>query len=188
MAVKEIERKYELLESDLDIIRKNFEFVSEKQIEDIYRDTEDFYLCKKNIRLRQRNWKWELKYPCWKNLTDTSCYDEYYGDEALGKLKQIIGDKKLIKLAEIKTKRQKYKTEWENYKFIIDVDDFWFGKLVEIEIIWEWDLERLKNKIEEFRKHRGLKWDVAKEWKGMLMLKYFRPQLYEYWKKILAKN
>jgi hypothetical protein len=57
-------------------------------------------------------------------LTDTSCYDEYYGDEALGKLKQIIGDKKLIKLAEIKTKRQKYKTEWENYKFIIDVDDF----------------------------------------------------------------
>jgi len=188
MPFKEIEKKYELLDSDLEIIRQNFNFVSKKQIEDIYRDTEDFYLCKNNIWLRQRNGKWELKYPCWKDIADTSCYEEYYGQDALNKSKEIIWEKKLIKLAEVKTNREKYKTSWNWYNFTIDVDDFWFWKLVEIEISGDGSVEDLSQKIEEFRKYWWLKWKEAKEWKGMLMLKYFAPEMYEYRKKLIENK
>ena len=188
MPFKEIEKKYQLLDTDLQIIRKNFDFVSKKQVEDVYWDTPDFYLCKNNIWLRQRNWRWELKYPCWKHLADTSCYEEYYDDYALDKLKEMIWDKELVKLAEVRTNREKYKTSWDWYDFVLDIDDFWFWKLIEIEISWEGNLEDLEKKIEEFRKYWWLKWKQAKEWKWMLMLKYFNPELYEYWKKILQNK
>jgi len=55
MPFVEIEKKYELVESDLNAIKSNFEFLWEKKIEDKYFDTEDFYLCKNNIWLRKRN-------------------------------------------------------------------------------------------------------------------------------------
>jgi hypothetical protein len=155
-------------------------------VEDIYYDVDDFFLCKNNIWLRERNWQLELKYPCWKNLTDTSCYEEYYNDDAKEKLKQIIWNKPLIKLAEVKTKRKKYETTWQWFDFTIDIDDFWFGRLLEIEISWEGDLDYLKNKIDEFRKYWWLRWKEAEEGKWLLMLKNQRLELYEYWKKILS--
>ena len=184
MPFLEIEKKYELLEEDIKIIQSNFDFVSEKFVEDVYYDTEDFFLCKNNIWLRERNWKLQLKYPCWKDLTDTSCYEEYYDEDAKNKLKEIIWDKSLIKLAEIKTHRKKFKIKWQWYNFTIDVDDFWFGRLVEIEIKWEGSLEDLKNKIKEFKKFWNLKGPEASEWKWLLMLKNQRPELYQYWKQI----
>jgi len=184
MAFLEVEKKYDLLDEDLQIIDKNFNFISDKVVKDIYYDTEDFYLCKHNIWLRDRDGKLQLKYPCTDNLADINCYHEYYDDEAKQKLQTIIWTNKLIKLAEVTTHRKKYKTTWEWYDFTIDVDDFEFGKLVEIEISGEGSLDTLKEKIEAFRDFWRLNGPETREWKWLLMLKYQRPELYDYWKNI----
>ncbi len=79
-----------------------------------------------------------MKYPCWESIIDTSCYEEYYGFVSLNRLREIIWYKKLIKLIELKTNREKYKTTWNGYDFVIDIDYFWFWKLIEIDMYWKW--------------------------------------------------
>jgi len=57
----EIEKKYELITRDYEIIKDICKFVEEKELTDYYLDDSDFTLMKNHYHLRMRNGKYELK-------------------------------------------------------------------------------------------------------------------------------
>ena len=57
----EIEKKYELTDTDYLWIKNQCEFISRKIVIDKFFDTSDFQLFAQKIKLRERNWELQLK-------------------------------------------------------------------------------------------------------------------------------
>ena len=122
----EIEKKYDLNNHDYDIIKGKCEFVDQKEIKDYYLDDSKFTLFKSSYKLRLRNWQYELKVKAPK-LSDWSSRSIELNDE-----KEI--EKELSKynlstdevtwVLEIITQREKYKINYKDYEFIIDIDRY----------------------------------------------------------------
>jgi predicted adenylyl cyclase CyaB len=139
----EVEKKFAVQKDELARLTAGARFLGEKKFTDIYYDTADYVLTKKDIWLRSRAGKFELKFPVsGKNEKwDMTAYDEIEDDAAISAKLGISGDGPFEPLllslgyfpfATITTTRSKY----EKDGFHIDVDEVDFGyALLEIELM-----------------------------------------------------
>lgn len=142
----EIERKFALKDGDRERLIDGAEFLKEKIIFDSYYDTDDYSLTSKDIWLRSRNGKFELKFPLHgkEGLNrEADQYEEITTDDGIRSRLNLAGEKSLeVDLEENGYKPFcSYKTTRQEYKkgiFIIDIDEADFGdsshQLAEIEL------------------------------------------------------
>ena len=137
----EVEKKFLINPSDVTRLLSGAEFVSQTKNVDIYWDTPDYSLTTKDLWLRSRNGKFELKVPM--HGEGGRVFDQY---EELDSDKQISDKLNLSQgvlqdelsrvnyrpFAELHTLRKKYKKGG----FVIDVDELDFGyNIVEVEML-----------------------------------------------------
>ena len=164
----EVERKFILKEGDIDKLTKRAEFISEKTFTDTYYDTAEFSLTTKDIWLRQRGDRFELKVPLNQGESMTNRvldqYEEYETEEEIRKILNLP-EKKTLKedleesgyhpIATLITTRKKYKKG----EFIIDFDIIDFGYSIgEIELMIKdkSEIKKASDKIIAFAEENGL--------------------------------
>ncbi|OGZ45752.1 MAG: hypothetical protein A3C84_00345 [Candidatus Ryanbacteria bacterium RIFCSPHIGHO2_02_FULL_48_12] len=139
----EVEKKFELDDASQAKLLAGTSFVSEKTFTDTYFDTKDFSLTTKDIWLRDRGGRFELKVPLndtWdKRVSDQ--YRELETDAEISEflhladdtaLKEALHASRYMPFASIVTTRRKYRKD----KFIIDIDVLDFGyQIAEIELM-----------------------------------------------------
>lgn len=128
-------------------LSKEAEFLGEKTIRDVYYDTEDYQLGKKDYWLRSRNGAFELKTPAARSA-NTAQYNEIEDEEGIKRALGITADVSLaehlmqasfIPFCDCLTVRRKYRLG----EFAIDVDDATYAgtdftfKTAEIEVMVE---------------------------------------------------
>ncbi len=177
----EIERKFEITQKDLFIIKNKCKLKSKNNIEDIYMDNKDYFLLLNNKFCRIRNSILELKDRKGKLLSK-----EYTGKEAIEKLKKIgINFTDLKKVFTINTFREKYEWKLKNKIFLIDYDKHKYWERYEIEV--EADSEEEGSIfIDKIIKNLWLDAIESKPWetKWMLYIKNEVPEIFEKMKKI----
>jgi len=140
----EVEKKFKLNKKQLARIEKLAKFVSKKTFTDIYFDDEKFSLTSRDVWLRKRGKKFELKVPgiSARAARRVNVYVEIYGQKKISrelKLKNSyswfvsnLRESGYCQFCRIKTTRKKYAYG----DFIIDIDEMDFGySLCEIEKI-----------------------------------------------------
>jgi len=132
----EIEKKFILTPEQEKNLVEEAEFLSTKQFTDIYYDDSDFSLTKKDIWLRERGGKFELKLPMNESLENRTS-DQYreleneddilshFGVQNIS-IKDFLIEKEYKPFCQITTTRKKYKKEGFN----IDLDSMDFGYTV----------------------------------------------------------
>lgn len=85
----EVEKKFIPDETHIGRIAENFTFVDERKFTDMYFDTADYSLTRKDIWLRLRGDKFELKVPLSEN--DKTQVDQYREFESPREIKRILG-------------------------------------------------------------------------------------------------
>ena len=139
----EIEKKFSVNQDGLARLIAGAHLLGEKKFTDVYYDTADYALTKKDIWLRSREGRFELKFPVAgaNEGRDMTAYDEIEDDAGiaaklgisgggqLGALLQALG---YLPFATITTTRMKY--EKEGFHIDIDKTDFEYA-LLEIELM-----------------------------------------------------
>ena len=138
----EVEKKFILTPEQEKSLIEGAEFLGEKQFADIYYDDKDFSLTTKDIWLRERDGKYELKLPMNESL-ENRVSDQYreldvdsdilahFGAPGVS-VEDFLIEKGYKPFCEITTIRKKYKKE----DFVIDLDVMDFGyTLAEIEFM-----------------------------------------------------
>lgn len=179
----EIEKKYDLTNHDFDIIKDKCEFIEEKEIKDYYLDDSNFTLFKKDHRLRLRNGKYELKIKDQKiNDTSTRSIEIDDEDKIEAELKKFnLSTDHVTWVLEVITHRSKYKYNYKQQEFIIDIDIYKYGSRYEVELcvnddseIDGWTL------IDELRNELWLTGlQQINEWKISICAMYENINLYE---------
>lgn len=180
----EIEKQFELTTQDYEVIKQKCEFISKKEIIDIYLDTDNYIVFNKNYRARIRNWKPELKIKSYNKVTKLDTSFEYETIKEIEKeLEKLwIKFEDLIEVLEVKTNREKYKYFLNWIEFIVDIDIYKYWKRYEIELLFDddsWiDWAKL---INDFRKHIWLNSKEQDEsmWKIRTTSKFENKKLYE---------
>ena len=132
----EVEKKFILTPEQEKALIKGAEFLGEKKFTDVYYDDDNFSLTKKDIWLRERSGKFELKLPMNESL-ENRVSDQYLEldveDDILAhfgargvSIKDFLIEKGYKPFCEITTTRRKYKKEG----FGIDLDIMDFGYTV----------------------------------------------------------
>lgn len=185
----EVEKKFLFTDGESAALTKNAEFLGEKIFTDNYYDTADYKLTTKDIWLRERDGKWELKVGLIKNgkrVADQ--YDEIENEADIrrtlalsegGELHSVLAENGYESFCVCKTTRRKYRKE----NFIIDMDavdyrDFAYS-LGEIELMVKEksEIEVAVAKILEFAKAHHLTIAPVRG-KGIEYLKRKKPEHY----------
>lgn len=164
----EVERKFILKEETINKLTKGAEFISKKTFTDTYYDTANFSLTTKDMWLRQRGDRFELKVPLNQGESMTNRvldqYEEYETEEEIRKilnlpekktLKEDLEESGYCPIATLTTTRKKYKKG----EFIIDFDTIDFGYSIgEIELMIKdkSEIKEASDKIIAFAEENGL--------------------------------
>lgn len=161
----EVEKKFILTPEQEKSIIKDAEFLGEKQFTDIYYDDADFSLTTKDIWLRERDGRHELKLPMNESL-ENRVSDQYreldaeddilahFGARGIS-IKDFLTKKGYLPFCTITTTRRKYKKEG----FVVDLDITDFGyTLAEIEYMVsdESEIKEATNTIIKFAEKHGV--------------------------------
>lgn len=185
----EVEKKFILKEGDEESLIKGAKPLGEYAFSDTYYDKGSYPLAKKNIWLRSRDGRWELKI----GENEGGCgkkdsVDHYEKIETEGGIRKVLGVEHYASLADdleregykpvatFTTKRRSYKSG----KFNIDIDEASFGyNVVEIERVIEdrQNADKAAEEIAEFAKKRGLEGGRV-HGKVMEYIKQHDPQSY----------
>lgn len=165
----EVEKKFHITKEGGKKLTEGAKFVGEFTFSDTYYDKSSYPLAKKDIWLRARDGKWQLKIGEDDSGSETKKYMDYYEEIGMeGGIRKILGVEHYASLADdlaaegyapiatFTTVRRKYTKE----KFNIDVDEASFGySVVEIERFAEdrRGIEKATNEVIEFAKEHGLK-------------------------------
>jgi predicted adenylyl cyclase CyaB len=184
----EVEKKFRLDEKQESILLEDAKLVGSKTNEDVYFDTDDFYLTKQDNWLRLRNGAFELKKRLHKlgHKLGTTAYDEITDEQKIrdflrlqtfGSLINDLRDAGYKPFATIKKQRKSYTRG--NFHIDLDVCDFGY-ELAEIELLVETEAERemAQKKINEFALKIGLDQTPVRG-KVIEYLLRFRPQHYQ---------
>ena len=185
----EVEKKFALDSENERRLTHGMDFAGGKVLNDIYYDTPEYSLTRKDIWLRERNKKWELKTPVYdhtKRLADQ--YEETEDEDKIRKfLKLPMGDELgselenygYLPFAKLITVRRIYKAG----KFSIDLDvveaaGFHYA-LAEIEtkVKNSDDVDKAAGEILEFAKKRGVRMSPVRG-KVLEYLKRMNPSHY----------
>lgn len=139
----EIEKKYELTDTDYLWIKNQCEFISRKIVIDKFFDTSDFQLFAQKIKLRERNWELQLKM---KVSSNTDGFSKSIEITELSEVKSKLLDLQINysdteQVLEIITDVEKFQTEYQWYDITIDVQKYKYNNRYEIELELEEDLE-----------------------------------------------
>ncbi len=198
----EVEKKFILKESDEEGLVKGAQSRGEYAFSDTYYDKGSYPLAKKNIWLRSRDGKWELKIGEDENNCETKEYVNHYEKiETEGGIRKVLDIEHYASLADdleregykpvatFTTKRRSYKSG----KFNIDIDETSFDySVVEIKRMTESraDAGKAADEIVEFAKKRGLREGIT-HGKVMEYIKQHDPQNYaqiiEAWKRFAIR-
>jgi thiamine-triphosphatase len=162
----EVEKKFDLTIEQEQKLLDHASFINEKTFTDTYFDTHDYLLSKKDIWLRKRDEKFELKVPLNdpKKQRISDQYQEIENDSEIADFLKIPTDKNLEEVlvknqitpfCTITTIRRKYKKD----KFIIDIDNIDFGlRICEIELMVNdvSEIEKAQEEIIKFAQNFGL--------------------------------
>ena len=162
----EIEKKYNLTDSDYSIIKDKCEFIEEVNLKDYYLD-KDFILAKKDIFLRLRNGSYELKIKNYNSETRLASSEEYENEEDIEKKLEEFGlsTDTVSWIMFIDTRREKYTYNFKWQEIAIDVWEYQYWTHYELEVVYneEWEnVDRMKKErelnelIENFREEIGL--------------------------------
>jgi len=161
----EVEKKFILTPEQEKSFIEGAEFLGEKQFTDIYYDDADFYLTTKDIWLRERGGKFELKLPMNESL-EHRVSDQYreldveddilahFGARGIS-VKDFLIEKGYKSFCEITTTRKKYKKE--GFGIDLDVMDFDYT-VAEIELMTNDDskIKEATNRIVDFAKKHSI--------------------------------
>ncbi len=191
----EIEKKYNLTESDHSIIKEKCEFVEEVVLKDYYLD-KDLLLAKKSHYLRLRNGLYELKIIQYNPETQLVSSEEYSNEKEIETLlsKFWISTDDVTWIMFIETSRNSYKYNYKGQDIQIEIERYQYWTRYEIEIVYqeEWEnLDRQKKEIElnwiieDFRQEIGLssESDISSS-KTITVAMHQNIELYE----IMTKN
>ncbi len=162
----EVEKKFKAEKNELARLIAGAHFLREDKHTDVYYDTADYALTKKDIWLRMRSGKFELKYPigAMDAVHDMTVYDEIENDVAIAAklgmpvdvpLKDVLLSSGYVPFATITTTRAKY----EKNDFHIDVDEADFGyRILEIELMVsdKHEVESARRRILDFAAKNGV--------------------------------
>ncbi len=160
----EVEKKFFLREQDIERLITNSIFLSEKTFTDTYYDTQKYSLTTKDLWLRSRDNKWELKIPLHDVRRLIDQYKELENEEEIrdflslpkkGNFTEVLRERGYMPFCTVTTTRKKYKKD----DFIIDLDTLDFGYSVgEIELMVESikDIEIAIQKITRFAQEHQL--------------------------------
>ena len=162
----EVEKKFLLDESDKNRLIEGAESIGVKTFTDVYYDNPDYKLTTKDIWLRSRDNRWELKLPLnnfrekivdqYREIENESEIIEYFCFNNDASLSDSLSKNSYTPFASITTTRTKYKKDG----FIIDLDSMDFGyEIAEIEKLVEKEdeIDRAKKSIIEFANKHDLK-------------------------------
>ena len=163
----EVEKKFALTEDATDALLKDADFVSEKIFTDVYYDTPSFDLTRKDIWLRARSGKWELKIALsaantrksdqYRELETEKEIAEYLNLSLAASLSDALKSARYMSFGSLTTTRKKYK----NGDFVIDIDSLDFGyEIAEIELMVSdvSEIDAATEKIISFAKEHSLPW------------------------------
>ncbi|MEK7138380.1 MAG: CYTH domain-containing protein [Patescibacteria group bacterium] len=188
----EVEKKFSLTPDQMKRIEESAEFVKEVINTDIYYDTPNYDLMRKNHHLRIRNGEWELKVPIGKKNSANTVFEELTDVDEIFKqlnLKQLSGNlEENLKqngfeiLAKLVTKHRKFKIQ----EFNIDVDEVDYGySLCEIEkmVENEGEVEKATKEIFDLAGTLGLEIKKVRG-KGMEYFFRFNPEAYKIYESV----
>jgi len=148
----EIEKKYNLTDSDYSIIKEKTKFIEEVNLKDYYLD-KDLILAKNNYYLRLRNWIYELKIHSFNPETKINSNEEYDNEEEINEKisKFWITTDDVTWIMFVDTFREKYEYTFKWQKINIDIDKYQYWTRYEIEIVynsvnWE-DKSKIENEL-----------------------------------------
>jgi len=183
----EVERKFVMNKENADSLTKNAKFLREIVFTDIYYDTPDHKLTTKDIWLRKRNGKFELKIPLGRN-EQADQYKEIETEDEIKKelklngkdLSEGLQKNGFKEFCTCTTTRKKYK----NGQFTIDLDQVEFKKgtycIGEIELMvkTESEMEKALQQISKFAKSQKLTFAPVRG-KVVEYLSRFNPEHYK---------
>lgn len=165
----EVEKKFRISKEEAKKLAEGAKFIGEFNFSDTYYDKSSYPLAKKDIWLRSRDGKWQLKIGEDDSTSETKKYMDYYEEiDTEGGIRKILEIEHFASLADdleaegytpiatFTTLRRKYTKN----NFSIDIDEASFGyNIVEIEHVVEnrRDVEKASEEIIEFAKDHGLK-------------------------------
>jgi predicted adenylyl cyclase CyaB len=165
----EIEKKFFIKAGDFERLTEGAEFVSEKTHTDTYYDKKDFPLTTKDLWLRKRNSRFELKFRISKETKPAvDHYEEIETEEGIrdflkmktkGTFERDLRANGYFPICTYKTTRKKYNKDG----FTLDFDSVDFGdftyQVLEIELMVKdnSEIESASKKIVEFAKANGLR-------------------------------
>jgi len=186
----EVEQKFILSEGAKARLTKEAKFISKKVFTDIYYDTADYSLTTKDVWLRQRGGKFELKIPIKIDINRlTNQYQEIEDEAEIRKflhlseekgLEDDLASKKYSIFCRCTTVRKKYGLN----QFIIDLDEVDYGDFkynlgeIELMINSKEEMALASEKILALAKEKGLEL-LPVRGKVIEYLKQKRPQHYE---------
>lgn len=184
----EVEKKLKITTEQEKSLITDAEFIEEQKLVNSYYDNKEYSLTKKDLWLRDRNGRFEMKIPIAANHTGQ--YEELENDDDIKKilnfpeeinLRQELEKRGYFPFYSCLTIRRKYRKEG----FSIDLDLTYFNEKTSYEIA---EIELLVNKKEEvaeaiakikkFAAQNGIPYDRAPG-KIIEFLKRYRPEHYE---------
>lgn len=183
----EVEKKFAITPEQIKKIESTAKFVKEVALTDIYYDTLDYSLLKKDWWFRNRDGRFEIKIPPENKPGLINIYEEIADPEEIVKrlgIKKLSDDfeenlklngfQVLVKLV---TKRRKFKIE----DFVIDIDEVDYGYTIcEIErmVENESEVEKATQEIFELAKSLGFEIKLVRG-KGLEYFYRFNKEIYK---------
>jgi len=169
----EIEKKYNLTDSDYSIIKEKTKFVEEVNLKDYYLD-KNLILAKNSYYLRLRNWVYELKISKYNKQNNIDSCEEYDNEDEINQKisKFWITTDDVTWICFIDTFREKYEYNFKWQKITIDIDRYQYWKRYEIEVLYQSNEneeqrdkteEKISKLIDDFRKEIWLTWESNSE-------------------------
>jgi adenylate cyclase class IV len=160
----EIEKKLNPSNESVELIKKEAVFVAHKVMNDTLYDYEDLSLIKNDIWLRKRNGRFDLKVSKDKDRKNRflDVYDEIENESKICEILNIVSidDANFIEVANLTTKREKYKLGEFNIDLDIvtsAADDFVYNLLeVELMVESESEISEAREKIKKFMDKYGI--------------------------------
>lgn len=191
MKIIEVEKKFSLNNKEKESLIKGSENLGIKIFTDTYYDNQDKDLTTKDIWLRERDNKWELKIPVgnpseqvsdqYKELTNEEEIKKYLNFDDNKTLNQSLIESNYKPFASITTRRAKYKKGGLN----IDIDEMDFGyEIAEIEkmVEDEQQIQQATKEILEFANEHNL---TVGKIRGKV-IEYLRRNNIEHFNKLIS--
>lgn len=186
----EIEKKFSIKDGDFERLTKDAEFVSEKTNNDTYYDKTDYALTRKNIWLRNRNGKWELKSRLhedadpgvdqYEEIEDEDKIRDFLKLEKNGSFAEVLKTNGYLPFCSYKTTRKKYKKNSFTLDFdFVDFGDFSYEVLeIELMVRDKSEIAKATKRILDFAKENGL--GTKKAWsKPKTYLRRYDPKHFQ---------